>query len=111
LTRVLRSIGCHIILDGYNPERMGEHSPEQLNATQIIIDSHFWKRAAQSDPWKSLLPQLIADTHHILGQSVSVRDPAITDNIEETGIDFIERESDVLLSTSELLSRLNPELL
>lgn len=111
LTRVLRSIGCHIILDDYNPERMGEQSPEQLNATQIIIDSHFWKRAAQSDPWKSLLPQLIADTHHILGQSVSVRDPAITDNIEQTGIDFIERESDVLLSPSELLSRLNPELL
>ena len=110
LTRALRSIGCHIVLDQYNPERAGEKSPAQLNATEIIIDSHFWERAAQSDPWKSLLPQLIADTHHILGQSVCVRNPSITDSIEQTGIDYIERESDVLLSTSELLSRLRPEL-
>jgi hypothetical protein len=50
-----------------------------------------------------LLPQLIADTRHILGQAVSVRAPSITENIEHTGIDFTERESDVLLSTSELL--------
>ena len=111
LTRALRSIGCHIIVDHYNPERTGEKSPEQLNATEIVIDGQFWERAAQSEPWKSLLPQLIADTHHILGQSVSVRDPAVTDNIEHTGIDYIERESDVLLSTSELLSRLGSELL
>lgn len=92
-------------------EETGEKSPEQLNATEIVIDRQFWERAAQSEPWKSLLPQLIADIHHILGQSVSVRDPAVTDNIEHTGIDFIERESDVLLSTSELLSRLGSELL
>jgi hypothetical protein len=51
----------------------------------------------------NLLPQLIADTRHILGQAVSVRAPSITENIEYTGIDFTERESDVLLSTSELL--------
>ena len=50
-----------------------------------------------------LLPQLIADTRHILGQAVPVRAPSITENIEHTGIDFTERESDVLLSTSELL--------
>ncbi len=111
LTRALRSIGCHIIVDHYNPERTGEKSPEQLNATAIIIDRHFWERAAQSEPWKSLLPQLIADTHHILGQSVSVRDPSITDSIEQTGVDYIERESDVLLSTSELLGSLGSELL
>ena len=111
LTRALRSIGCHIIVDHYNPERTGEKSPEQLNATETVIDSHFWERAAQAEPWKSLLPQLIADTHHILGQSVSVRNPAVTDNIEQTGVDYIERESDVLLSTSELLSRLGSELL
>ena len=111
LTRALRSIGCHVILDHYNPERTSDKSPERLNATEITIDSHFWERAAQTEPWKSLLPQLIADTHHILGQSVSVRDPAVTDNIEQTGVDYIERESDVLLSTSELLSSLSPELL
>ena len=111
LTRALRSIGCHIIVDHYNPERAGQKSPEQLNATEIVIDRQFWERAAQSEPWKSLLPQLIADTHHILGQSVSVRDPAVTDNIEHTGVDYIERESDVLISTSELLSRLGSELL
>ena len=111
LTRALRSIGCHIIVDHYNPERTGEKSEEHLNATEIVIDRQFWERAAQSEPWKSLLPQLIADTHHILGQSVCVRDPAVTDNIEHTGVDYIERESDVLLSTSELLSRLGSELL
>ena len=111
LTRALRSIGCHIIVDHYNPERTGEKSPEQLNASEIVIDSHFWERAAQAEPWKSLLPQLIADTHHILGQSVSVRNPSATDNIEQTGVDYIERESDVLLSTSELLSSLGSELL
>lgn len=111
LTRALRSIGCHIILDEYNPERMGRKSPEQLNATEIVIDTVFWERAAQEEPWKTLLPQLITDTHHILGQAVSVRDPAITDNIEHTGIDYIERDSDVLLSTSELLRSLGAELL
>jgi hypothetical protein len=67
--------------------------------------------ACKTDPWKSLLPQPIADTHHILGQSVSVRDPSITDSIEQTGVDYIERESDVLLSTSELLGSLGSELL
>ena len=41
---------------------------------------------------EKLASQLIADTHHILGQSVSVRDPAVTDNIEHTGVDYIERE-------------------
>ena len=111
LTRALRSIGCHIIVDHYNPERIGEKSAEQLNATETVIDSHFWERAAQAEPWKSLLPQLIADTHHILGQSVSVRNPSVTDSIEQTGVDYIERESDVLLSTSELLSSLGSELL
>jgi len=35
----------------------------------------------------------------------------ITDNIEHTGIDYIERESDALLSTSELLRSLRSELL
>lgn len=109
LTRALRSIGCHIILDNYNPERAREGSNEQLNATEIVIDTQFWERAAQAEPWRSLLPQLITDTHHILGQAVSVRDPKITDDIEQTGIDYIERESDVLLSTSELLRSLTTE--
>lgn len=111
LTRSLRSIGCHIILDSYNPERVSENSTEQLNATEIVIDSKFWGRAAQSEPWKTLLPQLITDTHHILGQTVALRNPMITDNIEDTGIDYIERESDALLSTSELLRSLRSELL
>lgn len=109
LTRALRSIGCHIILDDYSPERVSDRSTELLNVSEIVIDTTFWERAAQSEPWRSLLPQLIADTHHILGQAVSVRDPSITENIEHTGIDFIERESDVLLSTSELLRSLSSE--
>ena len=109
LTRALRSIGCHIILDDYSPERVSDRSTELLNVSEIVIDATFWERAAQSEPWRSLLPQLIADTHHILGQAVSVRDPSITENIEHTGIDFIERESDVLLSTSELLRSLSSE--
>lgn len=111
LTRALRSIGCHVIVDHYNPERGGNRASEQLNATEIVIDTTFWERAAQSEPWRSLLPQLITDTHHILGQAVFVRDHVITQNIEQTGIDYIERESDMLLSSSELLRSLSPEFL
>ena len=80
-------------------------------SNEAVIDTTFWERAAQSEPWQSLLPQLIIDTHHILGQAVSVRDPNVTQNIEQTGIDCIERESDVLLSSSELLRSLSPEFL
>ena len=114
-SKAVKALFCRLssklLIDCYNPERVSENSTEQLNATEIVIDNKFWGRAAQSEPWKTILPQLITDTHHILGQTVTLRNPMITDNIEHTGIDYIERESDVLLSTSELLRSLRSELL
>jgi len=38
---------------------------------------------------------------------VTVRDPDTTAQIEATGIDFIERESDVSLSISEFLASID----
>ena len=110
LTRALRSIGCHVVLDNYSPERVTKGPSDPLNASEVVIEPIFWERAAQQAPWKNLLPQLITDTHHILGQSVSVRDPVITKDIELTGVDYVERSSDVLLSMTELLRSLSPEL-
>lgn len=41
---------------------------------------------------------------HILGQTISVRDPSITQRIEDSGIDFVERHSSVSLSPAQLLT-------
>ena len=46
----------------------------------------------------------IADVHHILGRTETARNPLVTDNIEASGVDYIERHSAVALSPSEFLT-------
>ena len=108
LTRALRSIGCHIVIENYNPARGSSESIQRLNPSDVTLETSFWELAAQDEPWATVLPQIIADVHHILGHTVTVRDPETTAKIEATGIDFIERESDVSLSISEFLASIEP---
>lgn len=107
LTHALRSIGCHIVIENYNPARGSSESIQRLNPSDVTLDTSFWELAAQNEPWATVLPQIIADVHHILGHTVTVRDPDTTAQIEATGIDFIERESDVSLSISEFLASID----
>ena len=104
LTNALRSIGCHIVLEEYNPARSNSESINQLHATDLVLEANFWEKAAQNEPWSHVLPQIITDVHHILGQTISVRDPSITQRIEDSGIDFVERHSSVALSPAQLLT-------
>lgn len=104
LTNALRSIGCHIVIENYNPARSSSTAIHELHASDIVLESNFWERAAQHEPWATVLPQIISDVHHILGHTVTVRDPLITDNIEVSGIDYIERYSAVALSPAEFLN-------
>ena len=103
----MRSIGCHIVIENYNPARGSSESIQRLNPSDVTLDTSFWELAAQNEPWATVLPQIIADVHHILGHTVTVRDPDTTAQIEATGIDFIERESDVSLSISEFLASID----
>ena len=104
LTHALRSIGCHIVIENYNPARSSSEAIHELHASDIILESNFWERAAQNEPWATVLPQIISDVHHILGHTVTVRNPQVTHNIETSGIDYIERHSAVALSPTEFLN-------
>lgn len=92
------------MLENYNPARSSSEAIHELHASDIVLESDFWERAAQTEPWAAVLPQIIADVHHILGRTVTVRNPLVTDNIEASGVDYIERHSAVALSPSEFLT-------
>ena len=104
LTHALRSIGCHIVIDNYNPARSSSEAIHELHASDIILEANFWERAAQNEPWATVLPQMISDVQHILGHTVTVRKPRVTHNIESSGIDYTERHSAVALSPTEFLN-------
>ena len=104
LTHALRSIGCHIVIDNYNPARSRSEAIPELHASDISLEANFWERAAQNDRWATGLPRIIADGHHILGHTVTVRNPRVTHDIESSGIDYIERHSAVALSPTEFLN-------
>ena len=104
LTHALRSIGCHIVINNYNPTRSSSEVIHELHASDIILEANFWERAAQNLPWATVLPQIISDVRHILGHTATVRNPQVTHNIETTGIDYIERHSAVALSPTEFLN-------
>ena len=104
LTHALRSIGCHIVIDNYNPARSSSEAIHELHASDIILEANFWERTARNEPWATVLPQIIADVHHILGHTVTVRNPRVTHDIESSGIDYIERHSAVALSPTEFLN-------
>ena len=77
LTHALRSIGCHIVIDNYNPARSSSEAIHELHASDIILEANFWERAAQNEPWATVLPQIISDVLHILGHTVTVRNPGL----------------------------------
>ena len=104
LTHALRPIGCHIVIDNYNPARSSSEAIHELHASDIILEANFWGRAAQNLPWATVLPQIISDVRHILGHTVTVRNRRVTHNIETSGIDYTERHSAVALSPTEFLN-------
>ena len=104
LTHALRSIGCHIVIDNYNPARSSSEAIHELHASDIILETNFWERTARNEPCATVLPQIIADVHHILGHTRTVRNPRVTPDIESSGIDYIERHSAVALSPTEFLN-------
>lgn len=110
LTSALRSIGCHIVIENYNPTRGDSNSLEQLHASDIVLDPEFWEQAAQQEPWASVLPQTISDVHHMLGHSVIVSEPVTTARIDSSGVDYVERYSKVALAPAEFLTSLSKQL-
>ena len=104
LMHALRSIGCHIVIDYYNPARSSSEAIHELHASDIILEANFWERAAQNEPWATVLPQIISDVDHMLGHTVTFRNPRVTHDIESSGIDYIERHSAVALSPTEFLN-------
>ena len=59
LTHALRSIGCHIVIENYNPVRSSSGAIHELQSSDIILEANFWERAAQNEPWATVLPQII----------------------------------------------------
>jgi|GEM_PF-2939851 len=73
---------------------------------EIILEPYFWKRAAQIGPRATVLPKMISDTHHLIGQTVTVRNSQITHTIETSGIDYIGCHPAAALSPIEILNYL-----
>lgn len=56
LTHALRSICCHIVIENYNPARSNSEAIQALHASEIISEANFRERAAQNEPWATVLP-------------------------------------------------------
>ena len=72
------------------------------HASDIILEANFWERALRTCHGQR--SSIISDVRHILGHTVTVRNPRVTHNIETSGIDYIERHSAVALSPTEFLN-------
>ena len=79
---------------------------QRLRPHSVLFDSVFWHNAALEEPWLSLLPTVITDVHHLLNESVCVRDPADSNRLSDVGIDYIERVDRNPLSIEEYLTSL-----
>jgi EAL domain-containing protein (putative c-di-GMP-specific phosphodiesterase class I) len=101
LSAALRSIGCKIIVTDLNPARGDPVPLQRLRPHSVLFDSVFWHNAALEEPWLSLLPTVITDVHHLLNESVGVRDPADSNRLSDVGIDYIERVDRNPLSIEE----------
>ena len=106
LSAALRSIGCKIIITDLNPARGDPVPLQRLRPHSVLFDSVFWHNAALEEPWLSLLPTVITDVHHLLNESVGLRDPMNSDRLADVGIDYIERLDSKSLSIEEYLATL-----
>ena len=106
LSAALRSIGCKIIVTDLNPARGDPVPLQRLRPHSVLFDSVFWHNAALEEPWLSLLPTVITDVHHLLNESVGLRDPINSDRLADVGIDYIERLDSKSLSIEEYLATL-----
>ena len=106
LSAALRSIGCKIIVTDLNPARGDPVPLQRLRPHSVLFDSTFWHNAALEEPWLSLLPTVITDVHHLLNESVGLRDPMNSDRLADVGIDYIERLDSKSLSIEEYLATL-----
>ena len=106
LSAALRSIGCKIIVTDLNPARGDPVPLQRLRPHSVLFDSVFWHNAALEEPWLSLLPTVITDVHHLLNESVGLRDPVNSHRLADVGIDYIERLDSKSLSIEEYLATL-----
>ena len=106
LSAALRSIGCKIIITDLNPARGDPVPLQRLRPHSVLFDSAFWHNAALEEPWLSLLPTVITDVHHLLNESVGLRDPMNSDRLADVGIDYIERLDSKSLAIEEYLATL-----
>ena len=106
LSAALRSIGCKIIVTDLNPARGDPVPLQRLRPHSVLFDSVFWHNAALEEPWLSLLPTVITDVHHLLNETVGLRDPVNSDRLADVGIDYIERLDNKSLSIEEYLATL-----
>ena len=106
LSAALRSIGCKIIVTDLNPARGDPVPLQRLRPHSVLFDSAFWHNAALEEPWLSLLPTVITDVHHLLNETVGLRDPMSSDRLAEVGIDYIERLDRESLSIEQYLATL-----
>ncbi|MCH1554339.1 MAG: EAL domain-containing protein, partial [Luminiphilus sp.] len=106
LSAALRSIGCKIIVTDLNPARGDPVPLQRLRPNSVLFDSVFWHNAAMEEPWLSLLPTVITDVHHLLYETVGLRDPMNSDRLVDVGIDYIERVDHKSLSIEDYLATL-----
>ena len=98
--RTLRSIGCQIGVADVHPKRGSTTQLQKLHPNALTLSDTLWPLAS-GDQHMAALHQTISDLHHLVGESVVLRDSRDEDRAKELGIDFIETsEGSDLLPTA-----------
>ena len=72
LAEALRSIGCKIIITDLNPARGDPVPLQRCRPHSVLFDSDFWHNAASKNHG-TLLPTIVTDVHHLLNESIGLR--------------------------------------
>ncbi|EED35152.1 hypothetical protein NOR51B_1097 [Luminiphilus syltensis NOR5-1B] len=109
-TNALRSIGSLISVCNVNPSRGSTGQLQVLCPHNIVLDPSLWP-PAEDNPGSPALHQVISDLHHLVGEHVILRDPSDMSQIQDIGIDFVDRtvpdeiSADTLVSTMAHVKR------
>ena len=106
--RTLRSIGCQISIANVHPKRGSTTQLQSLNPNALALAETLWPLAS-GDNQMVALHQTISDLHHLVGESVVLRDARDEARAQELGIDFIEVSEEPDLTPSALREAL-PEI-
>ena len=102
--RTLRSIGCQISIANVHPKRGSTTQLQSLNPNALALAETLWPLAS-GDNQMVALHQTISDLHHLVGESVVLRDARDEARAQELGIDFIEVSEEPDLTPAALRRR------